>query len=465
MADLTWNVPGKVDLILGAQLFPYIYLGNRVESGTNAPPALLTTLGYVLMGDVPKVSSVHTFTGFALNDTLQKVRELEELPRVEYMSPEETECESVFTSSVSRDVCGHYSVTLPFYRSLSELGNSEAIALSRFMVLERKLNHTPELENSYNTAIYDYIDNGYLSEIPQSDIHIEGYYIPHHAVVRSDKPLPRIILDSSVKIHTGLSLNDLLHVGPNLQADLFLLLLDFRLFPVALIADVEQIYLQIGIPEDDRKYLRNLFRFNTNEDISTFQFNRLLFALKSSPFLAMRIVRQLAEDISHEFPEAAAVVKSCKFYMDDLVHSVVNNEIAISLSQHMVSMFKAGSFDLVKWSSNSSMVLQHLPDSYRSPVVFSKGENVPKVLGLTREPTDDNFVVTVCDFFGKCTKRHIISIIARLFEVLGLIAHVILYAKLLIKGLWLCEVDWDGTSPEDMIRRLRLLRDLPCYLI
>ena len=50
--------------------------------------------------------------------------------------------------------------------------------------------------------------------------------------------MPRIVLDASAKTHTGLSLNDVLHPGPNLQADLFLLLLDFRLFPVAMTADV-----------------------------------------------------------------------------------------------------------------------------------------------------------------------------------------------------------------------------------
>lgn len=56
LADSNWNVPGVIDMVLGAQLFPYIYLGNRIDTGSLAPPAVETTFGYVLMGDVPEVS-------------------------------------------------------------------------------------------------------------------------------------------------------------------------------------------------------------------------------------------------------------------------------------------------------------------------------------------------------------------------------------------------------------------------
>ena len=103
--------------------------------------------------------------------------------------------------------------------------------------------------------------------------------------------MPRIVLDASAKTHTGLSLNDVLHPRPNLQADLFLLLLDFTLFPVAMTADVQQMYLQVGVCEDHRRYLRILFRFSEKEKIRTFQFDRIPFGLKCSPFVAMRSLR------------------------------------------------------------------------------------------------------------------------------------------------------------------------------
>ncbi|KAL0861558.1 hypothetical protein ABMA27_009065 [Loxostege sticticalis] len=220
LADLTWNIPGNVDVVLGAQLFPYIYLGNKVESGTSAPPALLTAFGFVLMGDYPcnesqnKVSKT-SFSALALNDLVQKFWQLEEIPNMQFLSPEETECEDLFASSVTRADDGRYSVALLFSKDPSALGNSRTAAQRRLMALERKFKQSPDLQEIYSNVLNEYIDNGYLSQVAESDITDEGYYIPHHAVTHPDKPMPRIVLDASAATHTGLSLNDVLHTGPN----------------------------------------------------------------------------------------------------------------------------------------------------------------------------------------------------------------------------------------------------------
>lgn len=460
LADFNWNIPGNIDLLLGAQLFPYIYLGDRVDCGPEAPLALLTAFGYVLMGDFPRKDlipiSEPTFTALALNDLVQKFWELEEVPTKRFLSPEETECENIFTSTVTRDDVGCYTVALPFCRDPSELGNSHASAYRRLMTLERKLRQTPALRENYNKVIQDYIDNGYLSPVDKLKLSADGYYIAHSAVVRSDKPMPRIVLDASAKTHTGLSLNDVLHIGPNLQTDLFLLLLDFRLFPIAMNADIKQHYLRISVPTDQRKYLRILFRFNESEEVRTFAFNRQPFGLKSSPYIAMRTVRQLASDMSPYYPQAAKVAESC-LYMDDLVHSVPNEVDAVQLAQDMIKMFKAGGFDLVKWLSNSPALLESLPDSHRKSLEFDAGNAASKVLGLLWEPCEDLFFFSSTAITEKCTKRNILSVVARLFDVLGLVAPVILYAKLLIKELWLSKSDWDEPAPEHIRNRFTAL--------
>ncbi|KAL0895261.1 hypothetical protein ABMA27_011414 [Loxostege sticticalis] len=158
LADLTWNIPGNVDVVLGAQLFPYIYLGNKVESGTSAPPALLTAFGFVLMGDYPcnesqnKVSKT-SFSALALNDLVQKFWQLEEIPYMQFLSPEETECENLFASSVTRADDGRYSVALPFSKDPSALGNSRTAAQRRLMALERKFKQSPDLQEIYSNVL------------------------------------------------------------------------------------------------------------------------------------------------------------------------------------------------------------------------------------------------------------------------------------------------------------------------
>ncbi|KAI5640192.1 pao retrotransposon peptidase domain-containing protein [Phthorimaea operculella] len=465
LADLTWNIPGNVDMVLGAQLFPYIYFGKMIKSGTSAPPALSTAFGYILMGDHPYTNIVNTSSSFkaiTLNDQVQKFWQLEEIPNMKFLSPEETDCENLYVSSVKRSDDGRYSVALPFCKHPNELGNSRATALRRFLALERKFKQTPDLQENYNKVIDEYIQQGYLSEVAESDVTDDGYYIPHHAVIRPDKPMPRIVLDASAQTHTGVSLNDILHAGPNLQADLFLLLLNFRLFPVAMTADIKQMYLQIEVPTEHRKYLRILFRFSNSDVIRTYQFNRVPFGLKSSPYLAMRTVRQLAQDMRPTYPDAATVAES-KLYMDDLVYSIADEPSAVRLSRELISLFKAGDFDLVKWTSNSQVVLESLPDSHRNSVDFSvDSNNVSKVLGLSWEPADDSFFFTTSDVKEKCTKRNILSIVARLFDVLGLVAPTILYAKLLIKELWLSNIGWDDVPPENVIQRFSaLIQEFP----
>lgn len=468
MADLTWNIPGDIDIVIGCQLFSKIYMGQAIESGSRAPPALLTSLGYVLMGDCPtKRRSSQCSASFSalirndLDSTLQRFWELEEIPSKSFLSPAETECENSFVSSVKRDEDGRYSVALPFCADPDNLGNSRNAAQRRYTSLERKFKQVPDLRENYNTVIQEYIDRQYLSEVVESDIKDEGYYIPHHAVVRADKPLPRIVLDASARTHTGLSLNDVLHPGVNLQADLFLLLLDFRVFPVAMTADIKQMYLQIGVHDDHRKYLRILFRFNENEPVRTFQFDRVPFGLKCSPFLAMRTVRQLASDMRPLLADAARVAES-KLYMDDLVHSVPDEDSAVRLAKDLISMFKAGRMDLVKWTSNSPIFLDELPNSHKSSIDFDDNKECSKVLGLAWDPVKDQFFLKVTNIHEQCTKRTILSVVARLFDVLGLVAPVILYAKLLIKELWLAQIDWDDTPPENVITRFRAFtQELP----
>lgn len=70
---------------------------------------------------------------------------------------------------------------------------------------------------------------------------ISRYYIPHHAVFKdtSITTKVRVVFDASCKTSSGLSLNDCLMVGPNLQQDLLSILLRFRTFKYVITADIQ----------------------------------------------------------------------------------------------------------------------------------------------------------------------------------------------------------------------------------
>ena len=78
--------------------------------------------------------------------------------------------------------------------------------------------------------------------------------------------------------------------------------------------DVSEMYLQVSIHLDDRKFLR--FLWLENGKVIEFEFKRLVFGLNTSPFLAQLVSQENARKYSTELPRAAeAIIKST--YMDD----------------------------------------------------------------------------------------------------------------------------------------------------
>ena len=80
------------------------------------------------------------------------------------------------------------------------------------------------------------------------------HYIPHHEVLTPEKTTTnlRILFGTSAKTRKkNRSLNESLHHGPVILKYLCGLLLRFRLHKVALVADVEKAFLQVGLQPDD----------------------------------------------------------------------------------------------------------------------------------------------------------------------------------------------------------------------
>jgi hypothetical protein len=68
-------------------------------------------------------------------------------------------------------------------------------------------------------------------------------------------------------------------VGPLIQDKLFTHLIGFRAYKYVITADIEKMYLQIILHEDDRRYQRLLWR--RNGEIETLQFHTLTFGVSS----------------------------------------------------------------------------------------------------------------------------------------------------------------------------------------
>ncbi|GBP35697.1 hypothetical protein EVAR_82631_1 [Eumeta japonica] len=185
------------------------------------------------------------------------------------------------------------------------------------------------------------------------------------------------------------------------------------------------------------------------------------------PYLALRTVCQLAADEHARYPDAAAVAER-DLYMDDLVSSCLTQQDAALSSNELIELFRAGGFDLIKFSSNSAQVMSSIPHTHRvsDNVEFDANDRL-QILGLHWLPANDVFTFSVDWQTRECTKRNILSTVTRLWDLMGYVAPVILLAKLFIKSLWKNKIDWVDTPPTSFIVRwqrfkneLPLLRDV-----
>lgn len=477
LADEMFATPGPIEALIGASLFPHLLLpGMIINTQCNKiPPVIKTVLGFVVVGSLPTlqskqnvpdlVSCCSVVTRDPLDVAVKRFWELEEISIPPVHDPNDLECEEHFSVTTTRDSSGRYEVALPFRLDAYLLGDSRKVAEKRFICLERKLESYAPLREAYDNVIRDYIENGYLSPVTiDSNDNTPSYVIPHHGVYRPDKSTKlRPVLDASCTTSTGYSLNDVLHSGPNLQGDLFCILLNFRLFSVAFCADVKQMFLQIGMRPEDRRFQRILYRFSPHNPMQLFEFTRVCFGFKSSPYHALRVVKQLASDEGERYPKAAKIL-STSLFMDDIAYSLPDEFSAVETVTELIQLFKCGQFDLMKWTSNSKRVLESIPASHKmsSEVEFDK-QTQHKILGLRWSMSDDCFVFQIVAPDTKCTKRVILSTVARFWDILGFVAPTILYAKLLIKELWLIKCDWDDCPPSH-IEKLwhNFCAELPC---
>ncbi|XP_062533245.1 uncharacterized protein LOC134202207 [Armigeres subalbatus] len=177
---------------------------------------------------------------------------------------------------------GRYVVRLPKHVNIEQmLGESRAMALSRYRKLEQQLGWNADKRLQYNAFMQEYLDLGHMREVSPEELLKETasessrkvYYLPHHAVLKESSTTTkvRVVFDGSASTDSGYSLNDALLKGPIVQDELLSLLVRFRKYEVALVADIEKMYRQVQVHAEDTRLQRIFFRFSPDERFLSFQ--------------------------------------------------------------------------------------------------------------------------------------------------------------------------------------------------
>lgn len=104
----------------------------------------------------------------------------------------------------------------------------------------------------------DIIEKGYAEKAPHERHNDDGklWYIPHHGVFHPQKPNKIRVVFYCSATFMGHSLNKYLLQGPDLTNSLVGVLCRFRQEMIAFMCDLEAMFHQFKVEEEDRDYLR-----------------------------------------------------------------------------------------------------------------------------------------------------------------------------------------------------------------
>ena len=237
--------------------------------------------------------------------------------------------------------------------------------------------------------------------------------------------------------------------------DLVDVLTRFRRAPVALSADISEMFLQVELQEKDCLYHRFLWRdFDTSRAPDVYEFQRLLFGNTASPFCSQCVLQTHAKTHALDFPQAASTVED-SMYVDDVLDSCETVESAQHLRRQLSTLLAMAGFKLRKWSSNEPVVIEDVPKEDRLPTLELDKDILPKTttLGVMWEAERDFFTFQVQQplINNKApTKRNVLSAISSLFDPLQFLAPFTVRAKVLMQEIWMAGVDWDEELPENL---------------
>ena len=296
-------------------------------------------------------------------------------------------------------------------------------------------------ENATRKPSKKYLDKNYITTADPSCRH-SVWYLPHHPVINKQKPDKIRRVTNAASKYKGISLNDALRTGPDLLCNLHGLLLRFKQYSLAITADIEAMFMQIGIQPQAQNYLRFLWTENGNERI--FKYNRLIFGATCSPSCAIFVLKKCAKDNKQEHPEAHISIKQ-QFCMNDFKQTYVSEGEARRNAQEIKTVLHTGGFKLTKFLSNKPAALEKLLEEDKAEL------KAQRILGQTWDPKTDKlmFAKPKLLYTGQqMTQRKVLSMAASLFDPVGLISPFAIRIRCILHRIIKEGRNWDQLVSE-----------------
>ncbi|XP_075247137.1 uncharacterized protein LOC142340448 [Convolutriloba macropyga] len=461
---------GKIGALLGINTFAFTHPVEVIPATKNQPFGVKTRLGWTLAGEYERVQKQHKQRSHQQKQYVYHVsrrssddQPLDELleqfwkieaegtqPKHETTNPVDKEALDILNKTISYNG-ERYEIGLPWKKPL-RIENNYFAALSQLKSLQKRLSKDLQLKELYEQTLTTDLRKFYVKPVEMQQPEPEKiWYLPHHPVVNPNKPgKVRRVANAAAKFR-GQSLNSNLITGPDSLNNLVGILLRFRENPVAILSDVEGMFMQIAIRHEDQSALR--FLWPNEEMVNQYQFTRLIFGATCSPFCAIFVLNRCAEDNAIEFPKAVNAIKN-HFYMDDYIHSLPSIEKAIDTINQTKDSLHKGVFRLTKLVSNKHEALRFIEQEDRDELKEING-----VLGQKWNTRTDCFRMKTLEHFpgnaSEYTQRKMFSLVSTIFDPLGILSPLTIRIKMLLQQVWKLGKKWDEPLPAELHSNLQ----------
>lgn len=315
------------------------------------------------------------------------------------------------------------------------------------------------MQKMYGEFMTEYEALGHMSPVTDTaDRGLPRCYLPHHGVLKASSTTTKlwVVFNGLQRLASGTSFNAHLLTGPDLLAALPNVLLRWRGHQYVMAADIEKMYRQILVHPNDRDLQRIVWRQSKSEDVREYRLNTVTYGLACAPYLAIRTLRQLADDEGDCLPLATALKTDT--YVDDILTGADSLQGALTMQRQLVDLCRAGGFALRKWMANSHELLQTIPTDFRlveDPRTWKPHTSLSmhSTLGLLWYPESDTFGYRVPENRSDVVTRRTVLSDTRIFDPLGWLSPVVIRAKILVQSTWLTRLDWDAPFlPADAAR-------------
>ena len=241
---------------------------------------------------------------------------------------------------------GHYETGLLWRNEEVKLPNNRSEAERRLWSLKRRFSRESDPEEKYRAVMEQYIVKGYARRLTPEKAATTGpktWYLRHFPVANPNKPgKVQIVFDTGAE-YAATSLNNNLLQGPDCTNSLVGVLLRIRQDNFVIVADVESMFHQVKVREDDQDSLRFLWwTRSTDDQPEEYVMTVHIFGAADSPCAANSTLKRTANDNVKDFDAVTVDTLRRNFYVYDCLKSVHTPDAAIQLASQLVELCARG---------------------------------------------------------------------------------------------------------------------------